>query len=1029
MKRTSYFLSLSLFILAFLATFGTPTRSEANKNKSNIPIVSIDVTLDIENRRIKGTASTELAIGKPIRIHIESVELDHVTLAGRNINPAIEEDSFSVMASGKNRLLRIQFHRDFPPVSLKTSAKNNHNMMNSFIDIKGIVLLDGWCPIWEELARYELKATVPADFKAISEADAIKVESSKKTSTYIFEFPHPRTGLSLVAGPYQVSLKRHKDIEIAAYFFPEDKKLARKYINKSMHYLDLYEDLLGPYPFKRFAIVENRAPTGYGLPTYTLLGQEVARLPFIVDTSLGHEILHSWFGNSVYVDLQESNWSEGLTTYLADCMYEEQKGQGSDYRHRLLMDYQSYVHKDQAMSLAQFKFRIDRPSKAVGYGKGAMLFHMLEQEIGEDAFNKALKRFVLDYRFKMADWSDLEAIFSDTGGKDLSVFFDQWLERKDVPILTISKGNTTYLNSGLQSQKLTIQQGTEHPYSLLVPLVLDTTFGEVHRNVRVKTEKESVEIEIEGQLLSITLDPDYDLMRNLEPSEFPPVLSRLLGSEHKLFMLPSRNPEVYDQFAVFLKSLGFEEKNIDNLTDSDLNKSALLILGDPAPRLERLIGEMPNPDDGVILTVRENPINTAGVVALIEASSSRELELILRKITHYGHYSTLRFKDGKLMEKHTTGTQNGIRLDLQTEIMGIAASDLSSMDRIINDVSEKRVIYVGERHDRFGHHMAQLRIIQGLNRLDRCLAVGMEMFQRPFQDVLDRYLDGQIDEKTFLKESEYLKRWRYDYHIYRPIIEYCKEHSIPILALNLPAEISKKVARKGLGSLSSEELKQVPVDIDWSNTVYKIRLRQIFKEHPESEIKNFDDFYQAQVFWDETMAQSIHDYLVNNPDRQMVVLVGNGHIAFGDGIPSRTFRRGKYDQSIIVNVTNDNLEQDMADFFLSPPMLQPPFSAKLGVILNDEDNRVLLKKVMHNSTAHKSGLKSGDLLLSFDGEPVKDIFDIKLALLFKKDEDTARIKVKRTKRFARDKILELTVGPFRPLEMSFNHPRNVKNKQ
>jgi aminopeptidase N len=325
--------------------------------------------------------------------------------------------------------------------------------------------------------------------------------------------------------------------------------------------------------------------------------------------------------------------------------------------------------------------------------------------------------------------------------------------------------------------------------------------------------------------------------------------------------------------------------------------------------------------------------------------------------------------------------------------------------------------------------MAQLRVIQGLDRRDRNIAVGMEMFQRPFQDVLDRYLDGQIDEKTFLKESEYLKRWSYDYHLYRPIIEYCKEHGIPILALNLPAEISKKVARKGLESLSDEELKQVPVELDWSNTTYKTRLRQIFEEHPGGEVENFDDFYQAQVLWDETMAQSIHDYLDNNPDRQMVVLAGNGHIAFGDGIPSRTCRRRKYDQAIIIaNATCDSIEQDMADFFLFPPMVQPPFSAKLGVILNDEDNRVVLKKVMHNSIAQKSGLKSGDLLLSFDGEPIKDISDLKLALLFKKDGDTARIEVKRIKRFARDKVLELTVGPFKPIKMSFHQPRKVKNE-
>jgi len=1016
MKRALYFLSLSLFLMAFLSSFDPPAWSEVNKNKDNIPIVSIDVVLDIENRRIKGEASTELPMEKPVLIHIGGVELDHVTLAGRTINPSVEEDSFIVMASAGNRLLRIQFHRDFPPLSLMSSAETD-----SFIDTKGVVLLGGWCPTLEGLARYELKAAVPMDFMAISEADAVKMESREKTNIFIFEFPHPRADISLVAGPYQVSLESHKGIEIAAYFFPEDKELARKYIDKSKYYLDLYEGLLGPYPFKRFAIVENRVPTGYGLSTYTLLGQEVARLPFIVDTSLGHEILHSWFGNSVYMDPQEGNWSEGLTTYLADHLYKEQKGRGSGYRHRLLMDYQSYVHEDQTIPLAQFKFRIDRPSKAIGYGKGTMLFHMLKQEIGEDAFNKALKRFVLDYRFKMAGWSDLKAVFSDIGKKDLSVFFDQWLKRKDVPVLTISKGNITYPGNGIKSQKLTIQQGTESPYSLMVPLVLETTSGEVRLNVRVENKRESVDIEVEGQPISVTLDPDYDLMRKLDPSEFPPVLSCLLGSEHKFFVLPLRGSEIYGQFAVFLKSLGFEGKSIGSLTDSDLKKGSLLILGDPAPRLERLTGAMPDQDSGVIITVRENPINPAGVSALVKASSSRELELILKKLTHYGQYSTLSFRNGKLVEKYTAGTQNGIRLALQNEIVGIAASDLSPIDRIINNISEKQVIYIGEHHDKFSHHMAQLSFIQALDRQNRSIAIGMEMFQRPFQDVLDRYLDGQIDERTFLKESEYIKRWRYDYHLYRPIIEYCKDHGIPILALNLSEEISKKVARKGIESLTDEELEQVPKDIDWSNTVYKTRLRQIFEEHPENGIKDFDDFYQAQVLWDETMAQNVHDYLGNNPDRQMVVLVGTGHVAFGDGIPSRTYRRGKYNQVIIANTTGNNLEQDMADFFLFPPVVQPPFSAKLGVILNDEDNRVVLKKVMHGSPAQKSGLRSGDLLLSFDGEPVKDISGLKLALLFKKEGDTAKIKIKRIKRFAHDKVLEFTIGPFKHLKIAFHH--------
>ena len=1016
MKKSSYLLSFLLFFVA-TALFGSPAWPD------DIPLVNINVGMDLSNHRVRGEVSTRLIPKRPAWIRVGAVKLDSVTVAGQVIKPDLEKGAFCIVAPGKNEILRIQFHRDLAPSGPKTGP----NMTGNFIGTHGAVLLDDWCPIMEGPAYYRLKATVPPGFKAISEADSIEAGSRTGTRVYTFEFPYPRIGLSLVVGHYQVTQRQYRGIEIATYFFPEDQELAQKYIDKTRYYLELYEGLLGPYPFRRFAIVENLAPTGFGLPTYTLLGQQVLRLPFIPDTSLGHEILHSWFGNSVYVDPSEGNWCEGLTTYLADYFYEKQKGHGPDYRHRLLVDYQSYVHEDQAIPLSQFKFRTGRPSKAVGYGKGAIVFHMLKQEIGKEAFYKALRGFVRDYRFRMAGWSDLEMAFSDASKRGLSGFFEQWLERKDVPILSLENGSVTDLGNGLQKVNFTIEQGTEKPYSLSVPIVLETTSGKVLRAVQIDTRKKAVTTEIKGKVVGITLDPDYDLMRKLDLSEFPPVLSRLLGSKHRFFVSPAKGPGIYAQFTELLNSLGFKEIEADRLTDSVLAKGSFIVLGEPTPRLRRLTGRVPILNKGVIVTIRKNPLNSEEVSGLVKASSPQELGLISKKLIHYGRYSTLRFNGGNILKKETAASQNGIHLILRGTIMAIAASQLSPVDQIINKISQKRVIYIGERHDMYGHHMAQLRVIQGLTRRGCRLAVGMEMFQRPFQDVLDRYLDGKIDERTFLKKSEYFKRWSYDYHFYRPIIEYCKGHGIPILALNLPAEISKKVARKGLESLSDTELKQVPRDLDWSDRAYKTHLMQIFKEHPGMEIKVFNNFYQAQILWDETMAQSVYDYLEKNPGRQMVVLAGNGHIAFGYGIPSRVYRRGKYDQVTIVNVTGDQVEQGMADYYLFPTEIQPPFSAKLGVFVKSEKDRLVIDKVMHHGPAGRAGLRHGDILLRFDGGPIRDISDLKIALFFKKIGESAQLKVKRIRRLAPDKTFKVTVGPFEPMSMLFyHHNRKIK---
>ena len=129
----------------------------------------------------------------------------------------------------------------------------------------------------------------------------------------------------LVAGRYKVTSTKHDGIDIYAYFFPEEQGLVETYINATKRYLDMYQKLLGNYPYGKFAIVENFFQTGYGMPSFTLLGSLVVKLPFIVDTSLGHEILHNWWGNSVFVDESQGNWCEGLTAYMADYYYKELK--------------------------------------------------------------------------------------------------------------------------------------------------------------------------------------------------------------------------------------------------------------------------------------------------------------------------------------------------------------------------------------------------------------------------------------------------------------------------------------------------------------------------------------------------------------------------------------------------------------------------------------------------------------------------------------------------------------------------------
>ena len=96
--------------------------------------------------------------------------------------------------------------------------------------------------------------------------------------------------------------------------------------------------------------MENFWETGYGMPSFTLLGQQVIRFPFILHSSYPHEILHNWWGNGVFVDYAGGNWCEGLTAYLADHLIAEQRGQGAEHRRAILQRVHATTSRPRATS-------------------------------------------------------------------------------------------------------------------------------------------------------------------------------------------------------------------------------------------------------------------------------------------------------------------------------------------------------------------------------------------------------------------------------------------------------------------------------------------------------------------------------------------------------------------------------------------------------------------------------------------------------------------------------------------------------
>ena len=244
-------------------------------------------------------------------------------------------------------------------------------------------------------------------------------------------------------------------------------------------------------------------------------------------------------------------------------------------------------------------------------------------------------------------------------------------------------------------------------------------------------------------------------------------------------------------------------------------------------------------------------------------------------------------------------------------------ASLMDMDKLIEKVANKQVVYVGESHTQYQHHLNQLALIEGMHARHPKLAIGLEFFFQPFQAVLDRYIAGEIEEPDLLRESEYFDRWHYDYRLYRPIFRYAREHGIPLVALNLEREITKQVAKAGIESLTEEQKGRLPHEIDRDNEDYRDRIHQVFKHHPQSDDKTFENFLEVQLLWDESMAEQAASWLQANPDSHMVILAGVGHLVHRQGIPDRLQRRLPISSAVILNVNYLNeLDPGVADYLV-----------------------------------------------------------------------------------------------------------------
>ena len=313
---------------------------------------------------------------------------------------------------------------------------------------------------------------------------------------------------------------------------------------------------------------------------------------------------------------------------------------------------------------------------------------------------------------------------------------------------------------------------------------------------------------------------------------------------------------------------------------------------------------------------------------------------------------------------------------------GYNVARVADMDRLAGELAGNRAVLVGETHTRVDHHDLQLAVIDALRRSGADLAIGVEWFQHSFQDDVDDFLAGRIDEAEMLHRTGYFERWRYDYRLYQPIVRYARDNGIPLIALNAPKELTDAVSRRGVDGVPRSVRAQLPESYDRTNSAYEASLRQVFEAHDlPADDDRFANFVDVQLTWDETMAEQAARYLDANPGKTLVLLAGNGHVIYGHGIPSRLERRLDGTVSTVLAAELAESEPGSADYFVVTRAEELPPSGLLGIFLRRDDQGLVVDALSEDSGAREAGLASGDRLVRVDGRDVPHLAALKLALM------------------------------------------------
>lgn len=535
------FVVATILCAAFSLFAQTPRRDFNRPQTFDAQHYIIRTSFDRAAKKVLGDTTISL---KPLNAGFSSVELDAEDLAFESVK--LEPEGRDLKFAALRGKVVVTLDKAYGPsdvisIRLKYTASPKKGVY--FVDAdqthSAQIWTQGepdearhWFPSFDfpsDKATTEQIITVDGGDVVVANGELLSRRPNSNGSTtwhYKMPVPHAVYLVSFVIGRYNKIEEKYKDIPLGYYIYPGREATARRAYAETKDMMQIMEDLTGvAYPYNKYdqTVVASFQFGGMeNITATTMADTEI----FFADFDFGigpvrdlvsHELAHSWFGNLVTCRNWAELWlNEGFATFM-EAAYLERSRDRATYMAKIRSDAGEFLAGDSSNRRRHglFNHRADEVSAlfdnaSTTYQKGSAIVHTLREQVGNDAFWKAIKIYLDRHRFGSVETTDLQRVMEEASGQDLKWFFDQWIYGGGSPRLDVSQS----YNARQRTVTLTISQTQSAdgltPSIFRLPLDIEIKSGVRATNEKIDLTKriQTFTIKVPARPTNLTIDKE-----------------------------------------------------------------------------------------------------------------------------------------------------------------------------------------------------------------------------------------------------------------------------------------------------------------------------------------------------------------------------------------------------------------------------------------------------------------------------------------------------------------------------------------